>query len=90
MNGGVFARMPSMNARSRALLEELRSLPVDEREAVVAELYADAELLADDLLDPDGQDRAGLHASLVDSIEQMKRGETIDGEQALAEIRAHR
>ena len=47
MKGGVFARMPSMNARSRALLEELRSLPVDEREAVVAELYADGEVPAE-------------------------------------------
>jgi putative addiction module component (TIGR02574 family) len=28
-----------MNARSRALLEELRSLPLKEQEAVVAELY---------------------------------------------------
>lgn len=82
--------MQAMNARSRALLEELRSLPVDEREAVVAELFSEEEVLADDLLDPDGEDRAGLQASLVESIEQMKRGETIDGEQALAEIRAHR
>ena len=47
MKGGVFARMLGMNARSRALLAELRSLPVDEREAVVAELYADAEVPAE-------------------------------------------
>ena len=36
--------MTAMNARSRALLEELRSLPVDEREAVVAELYAEDDV----------------------------------------------
>lgn len=44
--------------------------------------------VVDDDLDDD--DRAALHESIAESIEQMERGELIDGEDALAQLRAHR
>lgn len=75
-----------MNARSRALLEELRSLPVDEREAVVAELYADAEPVPDPewLAEIERRARAS-QAGLTSSIshEEMR-------EQVKAALRAMR
>jgi hypothetical protein len=40
--------------------------------------------------DLDDEERAELHESLRESIEQMKAGQTISVEQALAELRAHR
>lgn len=46
--------------------------------------------IADDWDDLDDAERADLHASLRESIEQMKAGQTIPLEQALAELRAHR
>lgn len=46
--------------------------------------------IADDWDDLDDEERAELHASLRESIEQMKAGQTIPLEQALAELRAHR
>jgi len=46
--------------------------------------------IADDWDDLDDEERAALHESLRESIEQMKAGQTIDIEQALAELRAHR
>jgi len=46
--------------------------------------------IADDWDDLDDEERAELHESLRESIEQMKAGQTIDFEQALAELRAHR
>jgi hypothetical protein len=46
--------------------------------------------IADDWDALDDAERAELHESLRESIEQMKAGQTIDFEQALAELRAHR
>lgn len=37
----------------------------------------------------DQEDRAKLHESLDESIRQMKAGELIDSDDALAELRAH-
>ena len=46
--------------------------------------------IADDWDELDDEERAELHESLRESIEQMKAGESISLEQALAELRAHR
>ena len=46
--------------------------------------------ISDDWDDLDDEERAELHESLRESIEQMKAGKTIDLEEALAELRAHR
>lgn len=46
--------------------------------------------IADEWDDLDDEERAALHESLRESVEQMKAGQTIDIEQALAELRAHR
>lgn len=35
------------------------------------------------------EDRAALHDALRESIEQMNRGQLIDADEALAELRAH-
>lgn len=45
--------------------------------------------VADDWDDLDDEERAALHPSLRESIEQINAGQTIDLEQALAELRAH-
>ena len=45
--------------------------------------------IADDWDDLDDEERAALHESLRESVEQMKAGQTIDIEQALAELQAH-
>lgn len=57
--------------------------PTDLPEGEVVEL-----VLIDDGMDDD--DRAALHESIRESIEQMERGELIDGEEALARLRAIR
>jgi hypothetical protein len=46
--------------------------------------------IADDWDGLDDEERAALHESLRESIEQMRAGQTIDIEQALAELREHR
>jgi hypothetical protein len=38
----------------------------------------------------DDQDRERLHESIREGIEQMKAGQLIDADEALAELRAHR
>jgi hypothetical protein len=48
------------------------------------ELY----LVDDGEFDP--EERARLHESLEESVEQMKAGKLIDADEALAELRAHR
>ena len=45
--------------------------------------------MSDDWDDLDDGERAALHESLRESIEQMKAGNTIDIEEALAELRTH-
>ena len=59
--------------------------PTDLPEGSVVNLEA-----VDDLDDLDDDERAALHESLRESIEQMKSGQTVSLEQALAELRAHR
>ena len=70
----------------RLVLDEPTDLPEGE---VVELVPADAHL--DDATDDlDDEERARLHESLRESIEQMKNGEAIDAGEALAELRAHR
>jgi predicted DNA-binding antitoxin AbrB/MazE fold protein len=45
--------------------------------------------IADDWDDLDNEERAALHESLLESIQQMQAGQTVDIEQALAELRTH-
>ena len=45
---------------------------------------------ADALDEMDEDERAALHEALAESVEQMKRGELIDADVALAKLRAHR
>jgi hypothetical protein len=46
--------------------------------------------ISDEWDDLDDDERAELHESLRESLEQMKSGQTIDLDQAIAELRAHR
>jgi len=64
----------------RLVLDEPTDLP----EGEVIDLVP---MVGDDLTDTD---RAALHDSLEESVEQMKRGELIDADAAIAELRAHR
>ena len=48
------------------------------------------ELVRADAYDGDDDDRAALHESLRVSIEQMNTGQLIDGDEALAKLRARR
>jgi len=65
----------------RLKLDEPTDLP--EGSIVPLEIAADWD-------DLDDEERAELHESLRESIDQMKAGQTIDLEQALAELRTHR
>jgi hypothetical protein len=70
----------------RLVLDEPTDLP----EGEVVELVPVDEVLASggDYLEDEERER--LHESLRESIEQMKAGELIDADDALAELRAHR
>jgi hypothetical protein len=70
----------------RLVLDEPTDLP----EGEVVELIPVDEVLANggDYLDDEERER--LHQSLRESIEQMKAGQLIDADEALAELRAHR
>jgi len=72
--------------KGRLVLDEPTDLPEGEE----VELVPLDEVLArgGDYLDDDERQR--LHESLRESIDQMKRGETIDAATAMAELRAHR
>lgn len=88
--GGVRSpqRSDKMNAMHVAQVKNGRLTldePTDLPEGSVVPLE-----VADDWDDLDDEERAELHASLRESIEQMKAGQTIPLEQALAELRAHR
>lgn len=70
----------------RLVLDEPTDLP----EGEVIDLVPVDEVLArgGDYLDE--EDRQRLHESLRESIEQMKAGQLIDADAAIAELRAHR
>jgi hypothetical protein len=70
--------------KGRIILDEPTDLPDGEIELVPLD-----EVLArgGDYLDDEERER--LHESLRESIEEMKRGETIDAAEALAKLRAH-
>jgi hypothetical protein len=72
--------------KGRLVLDEPTDLPEGEE----VELVPLDEVLArgGDYLDEDERER--LHESLRESIEQMKRGETLDAAVAIADLRAHR
>ena len=75
--------MQTLKARvrnGRLVLDEPTDLPEGE---VVHLVYADGD-------ERDDSDRAALHESLRESVQQMNEGELIDAEKALAELRAHR
>jgi hypothetical protein len=63
--------------------------PTDLPEGEVVELVPLDEVLTDGSDCLDDEERAALHESLRDSVEQMNGGQTIDIEDALAELRAH-
>jgi hypothetical protein len=64
----------------RLVLDEPTNLP--EGEVV--------ELVPADTDDMDDEERAALNESLAVSIEQMKNGQLIDGDEVLARLRARR
>ena len=64
----------------RLVLDEPTNLP--EGEVV--------ELLPADTADMDDLDRAALNESLAVSIDQMRKGQLIDGDEVLARLRARR
>lgn len=66
----------------RLVLDEPTDLPEGEEVELV---LADAD---DDDMDDD--ERAALHESLAISLDQMKKGQLIDGDEVLARLRARR
>lgn len=80
--------MPSLKAHvhnGRLLLDEPTDLP----EGEVVELVPLNEVeLADDVDDLDDGERAKLHESLRQSVEEMKAGKTLDWEHAMAALRS--
>jgi hypothetical protein len=64
----------------RLVLDEPTDLPEGE----------EVELVLADGAEIDAGEREALHESIRESVEQMERGELIDADQALAELRAHR
>jgi hypothetical protein len=66
----------------RLVLDEPTDLPEGEVVELVPLGEGGAEL--------DDEERERLHESLHESIEQMKAGNTLDGAEALAALRAHR
>lgn len=65
----------------RLVLDEPTDLPEGEVVYLVPALDGD---------DIDDGERAALHESLRASIEEMKNGQLVDADEALAELRAHR
>ena len=81
--------MQALKARvknGRLVLDEPTNLP----EGEVLDLIPADEVLAHggDYLDDEERER--LHESIRESIEQMKAGQLIDADEALAGLRAHR
>ena len=80
------APMRAVVKNGRLVLDEPTDLP----EGEVVELVPVEPHIDDGTDDLDDEERARLHESLEESIEQVKKGETIDAAVALAELRAHR
>jgi hypothetical protein len=70
----------------RLVLDEPTDLP----EGEVVELVPVDEVLAHGGDYLDDEERQKLHESIREGIAQMKAGNLIDAEEALAELRAHR
>ena len=70
----------------RLVLDEPTDLPDGE----VVELIPVDDVLAHGGDDLNEEERELLHQSIQESIDQMKAGNLIDAEAALAELRAHR
>lgn len=68
----------------RLVLDEPTDLP----EGRVVEVVLLDEVLSELGPELDDEERERLHSSLRESIEQMKAGNTIDGAEALAALRA--
>jgi hypothetical protein len=64
----------------RLVLDEPTDLPEGE----------EVELVPADVDDMDDAERAALHESLAVSLDQMKKGQLIDGDEVLARLRARR
>ncbi|MBX3205250.1 MAG: hypothetical protein KF764_09280 [Labilithrix sp.] len=64
----------------RLVLDEPTDLPEGE----------EVELVPADTDDMDAEERAALHESLAVSLDQMKKGQLIDGDEVLARLRARR
>lgn len=64
----------------RLVLDEPTDLPEGE----------EVELVPADTDEMDDAERAALHESLAISLDQMKRGELVDGDEVLARLRARR
>jgi len=48
------------------------------------------ELVPAEMVEMDDEERAALHESLAVSIDQMKKGQLVDGDEVLARLRARR
>jgi hypothetical protein len=70
----------------RLVLDEPTDLP----EGEIVELVPLGEVLLGGGDHLDDEERERLHASLRQSIEQMKAGQLIDADEALDELRSHR
>jgi hypothetical protein len=64
----------------RLVLDEPTDLPEGE----------EVELVPADADDMDDDERAALHESLAISLDQMKKGQLIEGDEVLARLRARR
>jgi hypothetical protein len=87
-NGPRRGKLDSMHAlkahvkNGRLILDEPTDLPDGE----IVDLVPVNQVLVKGGDDLDDDERAALHTSLRESIEQMKAGQTIDIEEALAEL----
>ena len=78
--------MKAQVKNGRLVLDEPTDLP----EGREVELVPVDDVLASGGDHLDDEERERLHDSLRESIEQMKAGQLIDADEALAQLRAHR
>lgn len=73
-------RLRARVRNGRLVLDEPTDLPEGE----------EVELVLTDADDMDDDERAALHESLAISLDQMKKGQLIDGDEVLARLRSRR